>query len=463
MTHPRIRLAEGPPAPWQPLPVTARDAATDGDRATKCKKASQSVAFCSICRTDRHCRAWVVLVLLVLSGTGARAAAAPAVLRVVATAHYRIHTDVPDAALIADLGREMDIIYGQYGKQLSDFRPPADAPPLPVYLFAQRDRYTSFSRFAGANTGGIFVGGLHPFLASYVDGQTHDELRQALRHEGFHQFAYFAISRHLPVWLNEGLAQVFEEGIWTGQSFLLGQVTPRRILQLRSDRDRHTALSIQKLMAITPMGWADTLRRDANAGETNYNGAWAFAQYLTFGAKPDVRRRATDLLNKLHDLDQTGEASDTASAKAFHNCFPNLPQLQSAFTAWCADLRPTDEATLLDRQLTLGDFLMDYRNVGQTFPDVPTFRATAQRQHLRVTYVRGLVRRTTDADVRVYFSDLTGLLYGPQQLYFEPVDGGPLPDIVCHATAGFRVRTHFYRDDHGSLGHEGSVEPVESP
>ncbi len=384
-------------------------------------------------------------------------------LRVVNTAHYAIHTDEPDGALVDGLGRQMDAVYGAYADQLAGFRPPADAPPLAVYLFAKRDRFAAFARVAGPNSGGIFVPGPRPFLASYVDGQDHDELRQTLRHEGFHQFAYFNVSRRLPVWLNEGLAQLFEDGIWTGRGLLLGQVTPRRVRQLRSDRDRNTTVPLARLVALTPAVWDGTLRRDVNAGETNYNGAWALAQYLTFGPKPDARDRTAGLLRRLHEMDRAGHADDAAIAAAVHDCFPDLPTLQREFTAWSVALRPTDEAALLERQSTLGDFLVDYRNAGRTFPDVAALRATAERQHLRVTYVRGLVRRQTEADVGVYFADLAGGPYTPRQLYLDPAGDAPLPDLVCQATAGFRVRTHFYRDDRGTLGHEVSVEPTEGP
>ena len=193
-------------------------------------------------------------------------AAPPADLRTVATAHYVIHTDIPDAALVEDLGRRMDVMYDQYAEQLRDFHPAADAPPFTADLFLHRDRYAALTRFAGPNSGGVFVAGRRPFLAAYLDGQDRDPLRRTLQHEAFHQFAYFTISRRLPVWLNEGLAQVFEEGIWAGDHFLLGQVPPRRVRQLQVDLDHHKLAPLDKFLATTPQAWSDTLRRDALAG-----------------------------------------------------------------------------------------------------------------------------------------------------------------------------------------------------
>ena len=391
--------------------------------------------------------------------TAAHAPAAVVPLRTVDTPHYLIHTDVPaaDAPLVDDLAKRMEAMYDEYDRQLADFHPAAGAARFQVYLFAHRDRFAAFTRVAGPNSGGAFVNGPHPFLATSVDGQDRDELRQTLQHEGFHQFAYFAVSRRLPVWLNEGLAELFEEGVWAGDRFLLGQVTPRRVRQLHSDLDRNAAVPVRSLLATTPAVWAGTLRRDVNAGESNYAAAWAVAQYLTFGPDPDARRRRDDLLRTLHDLDRAGDASDAATAAAVHDCFPDVAQFQSALTAWCRDLQPTDDARLLERQKVLADFLVDFRNAGRTFPDVAAFRGETLRRHPRTVYVRGRVRFQTDADPSVYFADMAGVPYPPQDLSFDPAAAAPLPDLVCRAAPGFTVRTRFYRDGAGTLGHEVSV------
>ena len=61
------------------------------------------------------------------------------------------------------------------------------------------------------NTGGVFMSGRN-LLASFLGDLGRDSLRRTLQHEAFHQFAHTVISPDTPVWLNEGLAQVFEEG-----------------------------------------------------------------------------------------------------------------------------------------------------------------------------------------------------------------------------------------------------------
>ncbi len=424
---------------------------------------------------------WLGLVAwLLASSAAARAADLPpgdaadrAGLRLVRSAHYLIHTDIPDAGLVADLARRMDVMYGLYADQLSEFRPPADAPPLPVYLFARRDRYVTFTRAVGANTAGLFVAGRHPFLTSFLGGQGRDALRRALQHEAFHQFAYSTVSRHLPIWLNEGMAQVFEEGIWDGKSFLLGQVPPRRVRQLRADLDHNTAVPLAQFLTITPAVWSDVLHTDAARGETNYNQAWAVAQFLTQGPNADFRRRGADLLRRLHALDATaadddgGPAvaalGDPAAAAAFAACFPDVPALQAAFDAWARPLRATASALLVDRQETLGDFLIDLQQVGHQFDTVAAFRSAVVGQRLQIRYARGAVRYRSYADPMVYFADLDGVVFPPDKLCFQPSPGAPLPDLVCQPIPTFRLRTHFYAGDRGRPEHEVAIEPVDPP
>ena len=386
-------------------------------------------------------------------------------LRVVHTKHYEIHTDIDDKPLVADIGTRMDVMYGLYAKELSEFKPAANAPPLPVYLFAERERYMAFTHYQAANTAGLFAGGRHSYLASYLGGQGRDSLKRTLQHEAFHQFAYFTVSKHLPIWLNEGLAQVFEEGIWTGKDFLLGQVPPRRIRQLRADIDHHTLVPFKDFLVITPKQWSDNLHADAETGTTYYNEAWAVAHFLTHGTNSDFRKREKDLLHKLHALDAADpdgqvpqDQTDTAEAKVFGECFPSVPRFQWAFEAWARTMHASPEATLIERQDTLADFLAAFKDKGRTFADVAAFRQAVVANKVQMEYTRGVVKYETEADPGIYFADLSGGAYPPALLYFDPARAAPLPDIVCWAAPQFRVRTHFYKGDKGKLEHEVGVE-----
>src|SRR5438093_11038290 len=111
----------------------------------------------------------------------------------------------------------MEQMYAQYSARWSNFLPPQD-DRFEVYLFRRRTGYLRFTGQDPKNTGGIFIPSRN-LLAAFLEEQGRDGLWRTLQHEAFHQFALRAIGPQLPVWLNEGIAQIFEEGLWTGNEF----------------------------------------------------------------------------------------------------------------------------------------------------------------------------------------------------------------------------------------------------
>ncbi len=381
---------------------------------------------------------------------GATDESVAAKLRVIHTKHYEIHTDL-DTALVVELSERMDVMYDQYVAAMSEFKPAADAPALPVYLFAQRARYMEFTHYVGRNTGGMFYASDHPFLASFLEGQGRDALRRTLQHEAFHQFAYFAISKNIPIWLNEGLAQLFEEGIWTGKSFMLGQIPPRRIRQLNADFDAKTLVPFTIFLEISPQDWFKNLNENAERGATYYNQAWAMAYFLGEGGSADYHGRFVTFMHHLH----TGEDADAA----FRQSFPNVSDFQKSFKQWTRGIKATPEATLLERQDILGDLYIAISPTGRASKDMAAFRNKVVGGGYSLQYTRGNVKWTTSDNPQIYFSDLDGHLYPSADLYFQTVPKSPAPDIVCLATPQFELRTHFYRGE-DKIEHETIIEPV---
>lgn len=144
--------------------------------------------------------------------------------RAILTLHYRIQTDLePD--LTADCARRMDVMFDEYARRFSGVADLRHVPIFQVYLFRDRADYLKLVGEQYQNTAGLFVPSRN-FLAAFLEGQGRDALRRTLQHEAFHQFVHEALPNELPAWLNEGMAQIFEEGLWTGREFWIGQVPP---------------------------------------------------------------------------------------------------------------------------------------------------------------------------------------------------------------------------------------------
>jgi hypothetical protein len=374
-------------------------------------------------------------------------------LRLVKTKHYEIHTDM-DEALVTDLASRMDSMYEQYVKTFSDFKPRADAPSLPVYLFATQKRYMAFTNYAGTNTGGLFVGGHHPYLTAYDQGQGRDALRRTLQHEAFHQFAYANISRQLPPWMNEGMAQLFEESIWEGKDFIVDQIPPRRVRKLHADIMQKQLMEFDQFLAQTPHEWSSTLHTNLDKAATAYNQAWAMAYFCSSAGDPAYHKQFVELLKKLHgDVDPADEVK---------KAFPDLKDFRKKFNVWAAKLKPTPQATQLENLDTVGDFLLAVTQNNQPVPvSMAAFRNLVVDENMKIQYTKGKFSFSTADRPVVYFSDLSGRVFKPTELFFKPADdGAPLPDIICQPQgSSLRYRTHFYISAE-KTEHEMLIEPA---
>jgi hypothetical protein len=372
-------------------------------------------------------------------------------LRLVHTHHYDIHTDM-DEPVISDLSARMDVMYDQYQKTFSDFKPPQNAPPLAVYLFATHEKYMAFTDYSGVNTGGLFVNGRHPYLTAYEQGQGRDALRRTLQHEAFHQFAHSTISRHLPPWMNEGMAQVFEESIWVGKNFLTDQIPPRRLRQLHVDIVQKRLIDFDQFMAMTPGDWRDTLHTNLPKAGTCYNQAWAMAAFCSSAGDPVYQADFVKLLHKLHD-----DNADLYTAT--HQCFPDIKDFRKKFNAWAAKLQPTPQATLLERQDTLADFLLTFTQKNHPAPpSMAAFHNLVIKYNLKIEYSRGSVTYTTAENPQIYFQNSDNKDFTIDELFFKPNPDAPLPDIICQPPGSeYRYRTHFYISG-GKTEHEMLIE-----
>lgn len=371
--------------------------------------------------------------------------------------HYRIHTDL-DPILADDLARRMDVMHDVYADRLSDFVPGSDAAPPPrfeVYLFQKQKDYLRFAGQQFRNTGGVFMSG-RSLLAAFLEGQGRDALRRTIQHEAFHQFAHSYISADLPIWLNEGMAQVFEEGIWTGTEFILGQAPPRRIRQLQADLKDGRLIDFAALTRMTPEQWSANLEADHDVGATQYNQSWAMVYFLLNARDNLGRERYRTRLREMLLLIHKGKGAQEAFTDAFGG---NVKGFQARFIEFARDLKATPEATLIENQEVLADLLTELKSRGRTFDSMLAFKRAAVRGRYRLHYTRGQIKWHSDPNPAAYFKDLKGNPYGPEQLFLSARENAPLPDIVCVFSEKALLRTRFHRINE-VIEHEVLVETI---
>jgi hypothetical protein len=363
-------------------------------------------------------------------------------LRNFSSRHYHIHTDL-DTALAGDLARRMDAMYDEYGRRLADFLP-REQTRFDVYLFKRQADYMAFVGPHATNTGGVFLPG-RGALAAYLENQGRDALRQTLQHEAFHQFAYTAITTDMPVWLNEGLAQLFEEGLWTGKGFVLGEAPPRRVRQLEADMAGHRLTPFRDFMTIDLERWSKTLAASKEAGATEYNQAWAMVHFLVNATDAQghelYRTRFIQMLRLLHK----GRDAKAAFEEAFSS---NIEGFQQRFVEFARAQRPTPLSTVIERQQLLAELILVFHKQDRTFVDIDDLRRACDDLRFK---------DTNHPDPALCFMDGEGRVLDSSRLFFEGRPQSAIPDVICRAKDRLQIRTRFSREG-TTYGHETRLE-----
>lgn len=107
---------------------------------------------------------------------------------------------------------------------------------------------------------------------------------QRLYHEAFHayleNFVFPAADFDVPRWLNEGLAQVFEEGILEVGTLRLDIPSEKRLQALQKDLREQPRLPLAELLNSEPRRFLVAHEDQALASERLYLYSWGLAHYL---------------------------------------------------------------------------------------------------------------------------------------------------------------------------------------
>ena len=132
------------------------------------------------------------------------------------TDHYEIFTTVEQPLLLRRVPGFVESAYRGYNDQLA--QPIETSHKFTVYLFADRQQWEDFTHdFAGEQaslfckiqTGAYYLNGA---CVVYDIGAV--RTLAAVGHEGWHQFNSRLFKYRLPSWLDEGVAMLFETGVY---------------------------------------------------------------------------------------------------------------------------------------------------------------------------------------------------------------------------------------------------------
>jgi hypothetical protein len=187
--------------------------------------------------------------------------------RPISTRCYLVHSQLPPEQLPGVL-RHLDRMALEYARRTAGLSRRADDRKLPLYLFAREEDF----RKAGGppNTSGIFDG---ERLLACIGRNADARAWHIIQHEAFHQFLTAKLGYELPIWMHEGLAEYFGEGVYTGDDFVLGVVPPYRLKRVQEEL-RLNGTGLADLIGTSHEAW------NQNINQRNYDLAWSLVHFL---------------------------------------------------------------------------------------------------------------------------------------------------------------------------------------
>ena len=281
------------------------------------------------------------------------------VMRRVTTPYYTIYTDLDDDT-VREAAARMTAMAREYARRIRGFGARVDRR-LPFYLFSRMADY----RQAGGPEGswGIYTG--TKLMAVATTGRP-SRTWFLVQHEGFHQFLHAAMRRRIPVWLNEGLAEYFGNGIWTGDGFVMGAVPTYRLLRIKTQVRLGRMAPLADLLKMTDKVWAEQM------SGRNYDQAWSFVHFLIHGQDGAHNKAFAAFLTDVG----AGRPWEAAFVRHFGR---DTGALSKRCDAWwlSLEMNPTPEAYATAVVQALTSFLARAVAKRQKIADFEDFRAKA--------------------------------------------------------------------------------------
>lgn len=276
-------------------------------------------------------------------------------LKVCESKYYIIHSDLdPDA--IRDTTLRITKMAEEYDQRTRVFGGKITYK-LPFYLFRHRADY----HVAGGPIGSLGVFKSDRLLAIVGDSPV-DFSRHIVQHEGFHQFVHMVIGGHIPVWVNEGLAEYFGETVFTGDGYVTGLIPPERLKRVKKKITDGALRPLHEIMLVDRLEWNREMSTD------DYDLAWSMVQFLAHGENGKYERVFNAFLR---DVGRTG-AYERAWTRNFG---PGIDAFQQAWRNYWLNL-PDDPTAKQYAEATvklLTSSLARATSQGQTFESAEAF------------------------------------------------------------------------------------------
>lgn len=110
-----------------------------------------------------------------------------------------------------------------------------------------------------------------------------------LYHEAFHayleQWVFPSAQYHVPRWLNEGLAQIFENAFVEVDQLKMGRIDEKRLAEIQDEVRRGRFMTIQEIVQAPPHHFFVRHTQESFEADRYFNASWALTHFLTYDLK----------------------------------------------------------------------------------------------------------------------------------------------------------------------------------
>ena len=284
---------------------------------------------------------------------------------------YTFHTDV-SLKTLRQIWLRMNFVAEAYQRRLHAIFGGEVTQKLPFYIFKNSHEYYSDGGMPGS-AGVFYYNYTGQWLMAIGGNHLTHQRWHIIQHEGFHQFTFAFIHRFLPAWANEGTAEFFGEGLFTGSSFVTGWIPPYREARIKYEIKHNKFKTIHAIREMSYRKWNDVLMG------TNYDEAWSMIYFLAYAYHGRFAVPFTQYLR----LYREGLDAETAWDRIFGN---SDLAFQRLYVKYWMNLPPDATAELYARVQTtaLTNFLARAYSLKQRFHSAQSFLAAAKDSTLKV-------------------------------------------------------------------------------
>jgi len=277
----------------------------------------------------------MVVVVLGFGGVASAGPSSPG-MTTLQTQFYVLHTDLEQGEAEA-IGSHLDTMNAAYRDLFNGFRMTQQGP-MDVYVFQTEEAYLRFLRDSfggdGTGSGGMFVTrGSRKALVCWKGDGGMEWIREVLQHEGFHQFAA-ELFPDIPVWANEGFAELFGHAVVVDGKVVLGEVPPGSLALMQRSREADALVPFNEFFQIDSSAWGSHVQR--GSADLQYAQAWSLVHFFLYAQEGRWQQQF------LSFLDQLNRGMEWQSA--FRSTFKveSWSEIQPAFLAYLETMQASD-------------------------------------------------------------------------------------------------------------------------